>query len=180
MAAGYGVRERDAGGCPGVAIEIRAPDTARDDVVPRGGVEGDEGGAGLGHAGLLPWNLICPKATVAPQRVQAKWMSQRSLGKARRSVVHFVQNRHGESEMRTVSATEAKQGLAGVIEAARREPVIIQRQKRDVAVVLSPAEYQRLVRLNIDEFQRFCDQVGQKAESAGLTQEKLDQLLADD
>jgi len=82
--------------------------------------------------------------------------------------------------MRTVSATEAKQGLAGVIEAARREPVIIQRQKRDVAVVLSPAEYQRLVRLNIDEFQRFCDQVGQKAESAGLTQEKLDQLLADE
>ena len=82
--------------------------------------------------------------------------------------------------MRTVSASEAKQGLAGVIESARKEPVIIQRQKRDVAVVLSPTEYQRLVRLNIDEFQRFCDQVGQKAEAAGLTQEKLDQLLADD
>ena len=81
--------------------------------------------------------------------------------------------------MRTVSATQAKQGLAGVIEAARREPVIIQRQNRDVAVVLSPAEYQRLVRLNVDEFQRFCDQVGVKTESAGLTQEKLDQLLAD-
>jgi prevent-host-death family protein len=81
--------------------------------------------------------------------------------------------------MRTVSATEAKQGLAGVIEAARKEPVIIQRQKRDVAVVLSPAEYQRLVRLNVDEFQRFCDLVGGKAESSGLTQEKLDQLLAD-
>ncbi|AGA31742.1 Prevent-host-death protein [Thioalkalivibrio nitratireducens DSM 14787] len=81
--------------------------------------------------------------------------------------------------MRTVTATEAKQGLAGVIEAARKEPVIIQRQKRDVAVVLSPAEYQRLVRLNADEFQRFCDQVGGKAEAAGLTQEKLDQLLAD-
>lgn len=82
--------------------------------------------------------------------------------------------------MRTVTASEAKQGLAGVIEAARKEPVMIQRQKRDVAVVLSPSEYQRLVRLNIDEFQRFCDQVGQRAESAGLTQEKLDQLLADD
>ena len=32
------------------AAEIRAPDTARDDVVPGRGVEGDEGGAGLGHA----------------------------------------------------------------------------------------------------------------------------------
>jgi prevent-host-death family protein len=82
--------------------------------------------------------------------------------------------------MRTVSATEAKQGLAGVIEAARKEPVIIQRQNRDVAVELSPDEYQHLMRLNIDEFQRFCDQIGQKAESAGLNQEKLDQLLADE
>ena len=33
------------------AAEIRAPDAARDDVVPGGGVEGDEGGAGLRHAG---------------------------------------------------------------------------------------------------------------------------------
>ncbi|WP_017926719.1 MULTISPECIES: type II toxin-antitoxin system Phd/YefM family antitoxin [unclassified Thioalkalivibrio] len=82
--------------------------------------------------------------------------------------------------MRTVSASEAKQGLAAVIESARKEPVIIQRQKRDVAVVLSPEEYERLVHLNVNEFRRFCDQIGGKAEAAGLTQEKLDQLLADD
>jgi PHD/YefM family antitoxin component YafN of YafNO toxin-antitoxin module len=82
--------------------------------------------------------------------------------------------------MRIVSATEAKQGLAALIEAAAREPVVIQRQKRDVAVVLSPQEYARLVRLNIDEFQRFCDNVGAKAAEAGLTQEALDELLADD
>ncbi|WP_018867979.1 MULTISPECIES: type II toxin-antitoxin system Phd/YefM family antitoxin [unclassified Thioalkalivibrio] len=79
--------------------------------------------------------------------------------------------------MRTVSASEAKQGLAAVIESARKEPVIIQRQKRDVAVVLSPEEYERLVHLNVNEFRRFCDQIGGKAEAAGLTQEKLDQLL---
>ena len=48
-----------------MAIEIRAPDTARDDVVPRGGVEGDEGGARLGHAGT---------GTAAPG-VQARWVS---------------------------------------------------------------------------------------------------------
>ena len=50
------------------AAETRAPDTALDDVVPGGGIEGDEGGAGLGHAGLLPWHRICPKATAALQR----------------------------------------------------------------------------------------------------------------
>ena len=82
--------------------------------------------------------------------------------------------------MRTVSASEARQELAAVIEAAALEPVVIQRQKRDVAVVLSPQEYERLVRLNVAEFQRFCDMVGAKAKAAGMTEAKLDQLLADD
>jgi hypothetical protein len=40
-------------------------------------VQGDEGVVGLGHAGLLPWNLICPKATAAPPRVRAQWVSHR-------------------------------------------------------------------------------------------------------
>ena len=65
--------------------------------------------------------------------------------------------------MRTVSATEAKQGLAGVLDLAAHEPVVIRRQKRDVAVVLSMKEYERLTRLNVAEFQRFCDAVGDKA-----------------
>ncbi len=82
--------------------------------------------------------------------------------------------------MRTVSASEAKQGLAAVIETAAREPVVIQRQKRDVAVVLSPQEYERLVRLNVAEFQRFCDRVGAAAAEAGMTEAKLNELLAGD
>ena len=80
--------------------------------------------------------------------------------------------------MRTVSASEAKQGLAGVIEAAKREPVIIRRQKHDVAVVMSVQEYERLVHLNVAEFQRFCDQVGISAAKGGLTEEKLAELLS--
>lgn len=82
--------------------------------------------------------------------------------------------------MRSVSASEAKQGLAGVIEAATREPVVIQRQKRDVAVVMSMQEYQRLARLNVAEFQRFCDEVGQRAQGQGLDEAGLNALLADD
>ncbi len=75
--------------------------------------------------------------------------------------------------MRTVTASEAKQGLASVIDMASREPVVIQRQKRDVAVVMSMQEYQRLVRLNVAEFQRFCDAVGRKAEETGMNEEAL-------
>ena len=82
--------------------------------------------------------------------------------------------------MRYVSASEAKQGLAGVLESCAREPVVIRRHDRDVAVVLSMAEYQRLAALNIAEFQRFCDAVGASAQRAGLTEDKLAALLADD
>ena len=82
--------------------------------------------------------------------------------------------------MRTVTATEAKQGFAAVIEHAGHEPVVIRRQKRDVAVVLSMQEYERLTRLNVAEFQRFCDKVGARAGQAGLNEEKLADLLAGD
>ncbi len=82
--------------------------------------------------------------------------------------------------MLTFTASEAKQGLARVIEAAAREPVVIQRQKRDVAVVLSMQEYERLVRFNVTEFQRFCDQVGNSAKAAGLDEATLAKLLADE
>lgn len=81
--------------------------------------------------------------------------------------------------MQTVTATEAKQGLAAVLEASAREPVLIQRQKRDVAVVISVQEYERLTRLNVAEFQRFCDDVGQRAQQAGLTEDVLAALLND-
>jgi prevent-host-death family protein len=82
--------------------------------------------------------------------------------------------------MRHVSATDAKQRLAALLDAAQREPVVIRRQKRDVAVLLSPQEYDRLRALNVEEFQQFCDRVGKRASERGLTKAKLTGLLTDD
>lgn len=81
--------------------------------------------------------------------------------------------------MRSVSATEAKQRFAAVLDAAQREPVAIRRQNREVAVVLSAAEYQRLRALNVEEFERFCDRIAERAAARGLTEEKLADILAD-
>ncbi|MEO8659201.1 MAG: type II toxin-antitoxin system Phd/YefM family antitoxin [Bryobacteraceae bacterium] len=82
--------------------------------------------------------------------------------------------------MQSVSATEAKQRLAALIDAAQREPVVIRRQNRDVAVILSPQQYERLRALNTSEFQRFCDRVAEGAAARGLTEEKLAEILVDD
>ncbi len=81
--------------------------------------------------------------------------------------------------MQYVTATEAKQRLAAVLDAAQREPVMIKRQNREVAVVLSPREYERLCGMNILEFEQFCDKVGKDAAGRGLTEQKLAEILAE-
>jgi len=81
--------------------------------------------------------------------------------------------------MRSISATEAKQRLAALLDAAQREPIVIRRQKRDVAVLLSAQEYERLRDLNAADFQQFCDRMGEKAAARGLNQAKLKQILSE-
>lgn len=82
--------------------------------------------------------------------------------------------------MRVVSATDAKQQLGAVIDAAQREPVVIRRQKRDVAVILSKAEYDRLRAFNIAELETLCDSIADRACARGLTEERLADILSDD
>jgi prevent-host-death family protein len=81
--------------------------------------------------------------------------------------------------MKTIAASEARKSFASVLEDAAREPVVIRRHERDVAVVLSMQDYGRLVDLNKAEFQRFCDLVGQRAVAQGMNEEHLAELLND-
>ncbi|HEV2896936.1 MAG TPA: type II toxin-antitoxin system Phd/YefM family antitoxin [Pseudaminobacter sp.] len=46
--------------------------------------------------------------------------------------------------MKTLSATDAKNRFGELIDMAQAGPVRVQRQGRDVAVVLSPGEFRRL------------------------------------
>lgn len=82
--------------------------------------------------------------------------------------------------MRYISATEAKQGLAALLDAAQREPVTIQRQNRDIAVVLSAEEYSHLRAINLRELDRLCDRVSATAQARGLTETKLAEILAEE
>ena len=82
--------------------------------------------------------------------------------------------------MAVVSASEAKQGLASIIDLAAREPVVIQRHERDVAVLVSMDEYRRLSGLAVAEVRRVADEVAARARSRGLTPDKLEELLAGD
>ena len=82
--------------------------------------------------------------------------------------------------MRHVSASEAKQTLSAVLDAAQREPVVIQKQRRDVAVVLSMRDYERLTSVNVADFQEYCDRISKRAQKRGLTEDHLTTLLNDE
>jgi prevent-host-death family protein len=81
--------------------------------------------------------------------------------------------------MKVVSATDAKQRLAALLDAAQREPVLIRRQNRDVAVIMSAEEYDRIRGVHNDQFEQFCDRISEQAKARGLTEEILADILKD-
>jgi prevent-host-death family protein len=82
--------------------------------------------------------------------------------------------------MKTIPATEAKNRFGAILDAAQREPIVIRRQDRDIAVVLSMADYERLRSANIRAFLDLRDEVAAEAAKAGLTEERLSEFLSDD
>lgn len=82
--------------------------------------------------------------------------------------------------MKKVAATEAKNRLGAILDAAQREPVIIQRQSRDVAVILSMAEFDRIRARNVAAFFEASKAVAAEARDKGMTAKKLASLLADE
>lgn len=82
--------------------------------------------------------------------------------------------------MLTVSATHAKQNFAAMIDAAQREPVRIQRHERDVAVLLSAEEWEKIHKIRVEQLIRLTEETGRYAASKGMTDELLEQLLADE
>jgi prevent-host-death family protein len=53
--------------------------------------------------------------------------------------------------MQTVSATYAKQHFAAILDLSQREPVMIRRHERDIAVVMSAEEYKRIQQTRAQE-----------------------------
>ena len=65
--------------------------------------------------------------------------------------------------MKYVSAAEAKERFAEVLQSALREPVTVRSYDRDVAVVLSLEDWQRLNGTNLEERAELATLLSQRA-----------------
>ena len=81
--------------------------------------------------------------------------------------------------MRTVSATQAKQRFAELLDAAQKGPVRIQRHDRNLAALVLPRQHQRMVQQRWREFDRLSALAGAQAKANGLNAEKLQEILAE-
>ena len=81
--------------------------------------------------------------------------------------------------MEIISSSEVRNNFAAMLDKAQHEPVTIQKQGRNAAVLLSYEEFERLTNARRHAFQVLCDDIGEKAASRGLDEMKLMALLSD-
>jgi PHD/YefM family antitoxin component YafN of YafNO toxin-antitoxin module len=77
-----------------------------------------------------------------------------------------------------ISSGEAQNNFGALLDTAQRIPVVIRRHKRDCAVVMSMQEYETYRLLKSQQLKAFAAASGQEAAQRGLTDDKLQILLA--
>lgn len=82
--------------------------------------------------------------------------------------------------MQTFTANEAKTHFGKFLDSVQREPVRVTRHDRVVGVMVSAEDYEAMRRFYADRLLKTMDETAEAAERAGLTPEKLAELLADE
>jgi PHD/YefM family antitoxin component YafN of YafNO toxin-antitoxin module len=82
--------------------------------------------------------------------------------------------------MQTITANQAKTQFGAFIDMAQREPVQVLRHDRVVGVMVSASDYEAMRAFYADRLARTLDRTAAQSAAAGLTDEGLDALLADE
>lgn len=82
--------------------------------------------------------------------------------------------------MKTYTANDAKTRFGEFLDDAQRAPVRVMRRDRVVGVLVSAQDYDAMRAFYADRLKRNMDEAAAQAARAGLTQEELDALLADE
>jgi antitoxin Phd len=79
--------------------------------------------------------------------------------------------------MKSVDEGEAQARLDEILDEAQQQPIVIRRQDRDVAAIVSAADYERLRALNVQSFLGLRGEAAREAATNGLTEATLADLL---
>lgn len=82
--------------------------------------------------------------------------------------------------MVTFTANEAKTRFGEFIDKAQREPVRVMRHDRVVGVFVNAQDYEEMRAFYANRLRNNLGATAREAEAAGLTEEKLNELLADE
>ena len=82
--------------------------------------------------------------------------------------------------MQTFTANEAKTRFGELIDRVQREPIQVTRRNRVVGVMVSAEDYQAMRAFYADRLRHTLKESAEDAVAKGLTDEKLEQLLADE
>lgn len=82
--------------------------------------------------------------------------------------------------MLTYTANEAKTRFGEFLDRAQREPVRVMRHDRVVGVMVSAEDYEAMRQFYADRLRQTLRETAEAAAAAGLTEEKLAELLADE
>lgn len=82
--------------------------------------------------------------------------------------------------MQIVSSSDARNHLSAYLDAAQREAVVIQKQGRNAAVLMSYDDFQRLTQSSTHQFQDICARISGKARMRGLTDDMVDAILSEE
>ncbi len=80
--------------------------------------------------------------------------------------------------MQSFTANQAKTQFGQFLDTAQREPVQVLKHDRVVGVMVSAKDYEAMRLFYADRLQHRLAQSAQLAEAAGLTENKLDELLS--
>ena len=79
-----------------------------------------------------------------------------------------------------LTANEAKTRFGEFLDRVQREPVRVMRHDRVVGVMVSAEDYEAMRRFYADRLRQTLRETAEGAAAAGLTEEKLAELLADE
>lgn len=82
--------------------------------------------------------------------------------------------------MQTYTANEAKTRFGEFLDRVQREPVRVMRHDRVVGVMVSAEDYEAMRAYYADRLRKTMDETAAAAAQAGLTPEKLEDLLTDE